>query len=59
MPLLWGASLAAVLMLLGCTTAGTKPVELEMPLSKKHFIVMEEPRAASPAVALAAAHRSP
>ena len=55
MPLLWGASLAAaVVVLLGCTTARTKPVELEMPLSKKHFIVMEDSRAA-----LVAAHRSP
>jgi hypothetical protein len=34
------ASLGVVLLLFGCASVNPKPIEVDMPGSKKHFIVM-------------------
>jgi uncharacterized protein YceK len=36
----WGAALAAVVLLSGCGTVRTKPVEVETPGAERHFVVM-------------------
>lgn len=40
----WAVGLLAVLFLVGCSAVDTKPIRLDMPSGKRHFIVM----AASP-----------
>ncbi len=37
---LWGASLAAVLCVSACSAHSKKPIEVDMPTTYKHFIVM-------------------
>jgi hypothetical protein len=45
---LWAGGLAAVLFISGCSTAKTEPVKLEMPTTKRHFIVLVGPTWAVP-----------
>ena len=37
---LWVTIVAVVLVVCGCSTVNTKPVEIEMPGAERHFIVM-------------------
>jgi len=37
---MWAAALAAVLLLSGCSVISEKPIRMEMPSGKRHFIVM-------------------
>jgi hypothetical protein len=39
----WAAALAAVLFLSGCSVVNDKPIRMEMPSAKRHFIVMGSP----------------
>ena len=39
----WAAALVAVLFLSGCSAVDTKPIRMEMPSGKRHFIVMGSP----------------
>ena len=36
---LWGSAVAAVLIVSGCSTVQSRPVEIEMPAADRHFIV--------------------
>jgi hypothetical protein len=38
---LWIATLAVALVVCGCSTVHKKPVEIEMPVAARHFIVMD------------------
>ena len=38
---LWVTIVAVVLVVCGCSTVNTKPVEIEMPGAERHFIVMD------------------
>ncbi|HEY3099473.1 MAG TPA: hypothetical protein VGL14_11225 [Methylomirabilota bacterium] len=38
---LWIATLAVALVVCGCSTVHKKPVEIEMPVAERHFIVMD------------------
>jgi hypothetical protein len=39
----WGSSLAVVLVVSGCSTVNTRPVEIETPTAERHFIVTRPP----------------
>jgi hypothetical protein len=39
----WAVALVAVVFLVGCSAVETKPIRLDMPSSKRHFIVMATP----------------
>jgi hypothetical protein len=39
----WAAALVAVLFISGCSAVNTKPIRMEMPSAKRHFIVMGAP----------------
>jgi hypothetical protein len=38
---LWGAVIIVGMLFFGCTSVRTKPVELDLPMNQKHFIVMD------------------
>ena len=38
---LWITALAVALVVCGCSTVHKKPVEIEMPVAERHFIVMD------------------
>ncbi|PYN03511.1 MAG: hypothetical protein DME02_23505 [Candidatus Rokuibacteriota bacterium] len=38
---LWIATLAVALIVCGCSTVHKKPVEIDMPVAERHFIVMD------------------
>jgi hypothetical protein len=39
---LWGGAIAALLLIAGCSTVDTKPVDVEVPTKERHFIVTRE-----------------
>jgi hypothetical protein len=38
---LWVTTFALALVVCGCSTVHKKPVEIEMPVAERHFIVMD------------------